>query len=229
MKRLTRKRIQLECLASDLSVSLQLMRALPNIITFSRIVVLALMVWLVYQPWFGAATLAFFCILYGAISDFLDGYLARKYQLITNFGKIMDALVDKVMVLGSFILLIVVGLMGPAWLMSILVFLIAAREIGITVIRMIAARKGIVLAAETMGKRKTIWQITAVCVFFAVPMFERDLAEVLRADLSLFAFYVWVNAMLYFALSTFLTLWSGAFYLKRYAFVFRTDSRGAAA
>lgn len=207
----------------------QLMRALPNIITFSRIVVLALMVWLVYQHWIGASTLAFFCILYGAVSDFLDGYIARKYQLITNFGKIMDALVDKVMVLGSFILLIVIGLMGPTWLMSILVLLIAAREIGITVIRMIAARKGIVLAAESMGKRKTIWQITAICVFFAVPMFERDLAHLLGADLGLFAFYVWVNAMLYFALSTFLTLWSGAFYLKRYAFVFRADAGGVSA
>lgn len=198
--------------------------ALPNIITFSRIVVLGTMIWLVFQTWPGAATLAFFCILYGAISDFLDGYLARKYNLVTNFGKIMDALVDKVMVLGSFVLLLILGVLWPTFWMVILVALMALREVGITLIRMVAVRKGIVLAADTSGKRKTIWQTTAICVLFAVAMFERDLAHLLNADLTLFADYVWGNGMLYFLLSAYLTIWSGALYLKRYAFVFAGDS-----
>lgn len=202
------------------------MQALPNLITFSRIVVLALLAWLVFQPWPGAATLAFVCILYGAASDFLDGYLARKYGLITNIGKILDAMVDKVMVIGAFVLLILVGLLTPAWLMWILLALITARELGITLIRMIAARKGIVLAAEMVGKRKTFWQITAICVFFAVPMFSRDIAYWLSRDLSLFADFIWINAMLYFILSTYLTLWSGFIYLKQYAFVFRAQPEG---
>lgn len=201
--------------------------ALPNIITFSRIVVLATMIWLVFQTWPGAATLAFFCILYGAVSDFLDGYLARKYNLITNFGKIMDALVDKVMVLGSFVLLLVLGVLWPTSWMVVLVLLMAFREVGITMIRMVAVRKGIVLAADTSGKRKTIWQTTAVCVLFAVAMFERDLANLLNTDLTMFADYVWGNGMLYFLYSAYLTIWSGALYLKRYAFVFGSGNSAA--
>lgn len=183
--------------------------------------VLVALFWLAFAAWRGAATLAFFCILYGAVSDFLDGWLARRCGAISNLGKILDALVDKVMVLGAMALLIVVGIMQPAWLMWILVGLIALREAAITVLRMVAARRGIILAAETAGKRKTIWQTTTVCVFFGVPMFERDFAAWLGADLDLFANYVWLNGMFYLALSLWLTLSSGVHYLGRYAGVLR--------
>jgi CDP-diacylglycerol--glycerol-3-phosphate 3-phosphatidyltransferase len=192
------------------------MRHVPNLITFSRIGVLIALVWLVLQDWTGAATLAFFCILYGSISDFLDGYIARKYNLITNFGKIMDATVDKVMTLGSFVLLIWLGLLPPVWLTIPIVALIAVREIGITVLRMVAARKQFVMAAEKSGKWKTIWQVTGICVLFAVPMFERDVATWLGADLSLFALYVWINGYLFFLLCAWLTIGSGAQYLTKY-------------
>ena len=185
------------------------MRHLPNLITFSRIGVLIALLWLVLQEWTGAATLAFFCILYGSVSDFLDGYIARKYNLITNFGKIMDATVDKVMTLGSFILLVWLGLLEPFLLASIVVALIAVREIGITILRFVATRKNLVLAAEKSGKRKTIWQTTAICVFFAIPMFERDFATWIGVDLSLFGLFVRINAYLYFILASWLTIGSG--------------------
>jgi CDP-diacylglycerol--glycerol-3-phosphate 3-phosphatidyltransferase len=192
------------------------MRHLPNIITFSRIGVLVALIWLVFEPWTGAATLAFFCILYGSVSDFLDGYIARKYGFITNFGKIMDALVDKCMTLGSFALLLYVGLLQPvAWMLPVVV-LMAVREIGITVMRMIAARKDIILEADKGGKRKTIWQVTSICVLFAVPMFTVDLARLLQTDLSLFGNYIWLNGYLYFALAAWLTLSSGYSYSRKY-------------
>lgn len=200
------------------------MRHVPNLITFSRIGVLIVLVWLVMQSWTGAATLAFFCILYGSISDFLDGYIARKYGLITNFGKIMDALVDKVMTLGSFILLIWLGevraaetgYLRPVEVTSIVVALMAIREIGITVMRMVAARKNVVLAAEKAGKRKTIWQVTAICVLFAVPMFSRDFEAWLGVDLETFVLYVWINGYIYFILCAWLTISSGYKYARQY-------------
>lgn len=201
------------------------MRHIPNLITFSRIGVLVALVWLVLQSWTGAATLAFFCILYGSVSDFLDGYIARKYDLITNFGKIMDATVDKVMTLGSFVLLVWLGLLQPTLLAAIVVGLIAVREIGITLLRFIAARRNLVLAAERSGKRKTIWQTTAICVFFAVPMFERDFAYWLGADLSLFGLFVHINAYLYFILASYLTVGSGIQYLRKYGWVLIPGSR----
>ena len=192
------------------------MRHLPNIITFSRILVLIALVWLVLQSWTGAATLAFFCILYGSISDFLDGYIARKYQFITNFGKIMDALVDKVMTLGSFVLLIWLDLLPPIEVTVVVVAAMATREIGITLMRIVAARRDIVLAAEKAGKRKTIWQVTCICVLFAVPMFRDDFSAWLGQDLSFFSLYVWINGYLYFILCAWLTIVSGVQYVRKY-------------
>ncbi len=192
------------------------MRHLPNLITFSRIGVLGALLWLVLQHWTGAATLAFLCILYGSISDFVDGYIARRYGFITNFGKLMDAVVDKVMTLGAYVLLLWLGLLPPVAITAVLVGLMAARELGITLLRVMAARRNIVLAAERAGKRKTIWQVTGICILFAVPMFERDWQSWLGLDLSVFTAYVWLNGYLYFLLAAWLTLSSGYAYVRRY-------------
>lgn len=206
---------------------LAMLRHVPNLITFSRIGVLAALCWLVLQEWTGAATLAFFCILYGSISDFLDGYIARKYNLITNFGKIMDATVDKVMTLGSFALLIHFGLIPPVWFSLPVFILMTIRELGITVLRMLATRKGVVLAAEASGKRKTIWQVTGICVLFAVPMVERDWAMWIGEDLSFFGLYVWINGYVYFLLAAWLTISSGVQYLRKFGWVLLPGKKGA--
>ena len=73
---------------------------LPNLITLSRIPTMFVIVWLMYCSWWGAATLAFWLFIASAIGDWLDGYLARKRNLVSNFGKYMDALSDKVLILG---------------------------------------------------------------------------------------------------------------------------------
>lgn len=200
------------------------MKHLPNLITFSRVLVLALLFMLAGQTWIGAATIVFFSALYGAISDFLDGYFARKYNAITNFGKIADAIVDKVMVLGSYALLIYIGLLSQWWPVPglVLLILIAVRELGITGMRMIAAKKGIVLAAEKAGKRKTIWQVTGICVLFAVPMFERDFAFWLGWNLDLLAFWIHVNGYLYFLFAAWLTVSSGFRYVLQYGPMLRS-------
>jgi len=196
------------------------MRHLPNLITFSRIAVLIALVWLVLQDWTGSATLAFFCILYGSVSDFLDGYIARKYQFITNFGKIMDATVDKVMTVGSYVLLIWMGYLPPEELTVVVVVVMAIREGVITWLRLLAAKKNFVLAAEKSGKRKTIWQTTSICVLFAVPMAELDFQTWLGQDLSSFVDYVMINGYMYFALAAWLTISSGYKYLRKYGYIF---------
>jgi len=193
-----------------------MVKQLPNIITLSRAIVLALLYWLAFARWSGAATLVFFCILYGAISDFLDGYLARKLGVVSNFGKLMDAILDKIMVLGSMGLLIYLDLLRPFWLVTPLVVLIAVREFGITFMRLIAAKKGVVLAAEKAGKRKAIWQITSVCVLFAYPMFSIDLQNWLPWNIELVSYWVWMNGMIYFYYASWLTITSGAKYFLRY-------------
>lgn len=198
---------------------MSLMKQLPNIITLSRLVFLAVIAVLAYEQWPGAATLVFVLCLAASISDWLDGYIARRCGYVTNFGKLMDAIADKVMVVGLFLVLLLRGMlsMGIEWLDIVgwaIFFVTVLRDLIITGIRMLAARKGHVLAADKMGKRKTIWQSTAICVLFAVPMFERDFS-----CLHLPAFvaeFVWVNGVLYYLLGGILTVVSGAQYVANY-------------
>jgi len=196
-----------------------MMKQLPNIITMSRLVFLVVIAFLAFETWPGAAFLAFLCCLAASISDWLDGYIARRCGYVTNFGKLMDAIADKLMVVGLFLVLIINGLLydGIHWLeVTAWVLLLATvlRDLVITGIRMIAARKGVVLAADNMGKRKTIWQSTSICVLFFVPFMQRDLAflnlpEVLTT-------FVWLNGVLYFLLGGVLAISSGVLYVIRY-------------
>lgn len=92
-----------------------------------------------------------------SLTDFLDGYLARKYQMITDFGKFMDPLADKILVAAALVLLVQRGL-TPAWM----IVLIISREYAISILRAIAASSGKVLAASKGGKAKTVLQMSAI-------------------------------------------------------------------
>ena len=103
--------------------------------------------------------LALFVI--AAATDFLDGYIARKYNQITDFGKFVDPLADKLLVTAA-LLLFIERLLFPAWM----VFIILAREFIVTSLRNVAAAKGRVLAASWTGKVKTVIQMAAIVLIF---------------------------------------------------------------
>lgn len=96
-----------------------------------------------------------------AASDVVDGYVARKYDMVTTFGKFVDPLVDKILVLAAFVLMVEKGGL-PGWIVVIVV----ARELIITGFRTIAADKGVTIAASSLGKIKTISQMSAIIAFF---------------------------------------------------------------
>ena len=187
---------------------------LPNLITCSRVLLLGLIAWLMLSPGPGTATLACLLAIVASVSDWLDGWLARRYNQISNFGKLMDALIDKVFVLGVFILLVILSYL-PLWTVAILI-LVVARDILITVLRAMAARRGAVLAADRWGKRKTIWQVTSICVLLFVPVVEVDLAQLFGVPLTLLAEFVWWNGLFYFLLSSGFALYSGVLYVIQY-------------
>ena len=126
---------------------------LPNKLTISRFILT--IAFLAVLPFQQTAALMFF--IAGGISDFLDGYIARRDKLITNFGILMDPLADKIMVCSAFIAFVGLKLL-PAWMVVIIV----ARELAITGLRLLAVSKKVVLAAEGYGKHKTISQIVAI-------------------------------------------------------------------
>lgn len=105
------------------------------------------------------AALVLFCV--ASFTDFLDGYVARKYNQVTDFGKFVDPLADKLLVTAALLLFIEKGIF-PAWM----VFIILAREFIITSLRIVAANKGRVLAATWTGKVKTCVQIGGIIVDF---------------------------------------------------------------
>ncbi len=200
----------------------------PNAITLSRLVFLGLIIFLLYEDWVGAATLNFLLALVAAISDWLDGYIARKYDMTTNLGKLMDAFIDKVLVLVLFVFLLdpCVALL-PAWTIW-LVLATALRDGVITGMRVLAARRGVVLGADRWGKRKTIWQMTSICVLLFKPLVTRDLARMLPwRHWDLIADWIWWNGILYFLLASLLTVFSGILYMHQYVPLLRRNSSAA--
>ena len=132
---------------------------LPNVLTLSRIVMAVVLVFLLESSSAMGNILAAIVFTIASLTDFYDGYLARTKGLVSGFGKIMDPIADKILLLSTFGVLAHIGMI--AWWMFIV---IAIREIAVTASRLWAIRQGQVLAAERAGKIKTVVQIVAVSV-----------------------------------------------------------------
>jgi CDP-diacylglycerol--glycerol-3-phosphate 3-phosphatidyltransferase len=140
-----------------------------NRLTVSRLVLTILFVAALNSAWIYGRTAALIIFLLAGITDFLDGEIARRYGEVTNFGKLMDPLVDKIMMAAAFISLVPLGAI-PAWAATTVV----ARDFLITGLRLMAIARGQILPAEKLGKHKTSWQIITV-VFFLVLLSAREL------------------------------------------------------
>jgi CDP-diacylglycerol--glycerol-3-phosphate 3-phosphatidyltransferase len=134
-----------------------------NRITLSRLALTVLFVIALNSSWPYARTTALVIFLIAGLTDFIDGEIARRYGVVTNFGKLMDPLVDKIMVAAAFISLVPLKAV-PAWAATTVV----ARDFLITGLRLMASTKGRILPAESLGKQKTSWQIITIVFFLAL-------------------------------------------------------------
>lgn len=167
---------------------------LPNKLTIGRIFLIPIfMLFLLVNVPYGKYLAAFIFVL-AASTDGLDGYIARKRKQITNFGKIMDPLADKLLVTAALISLVELGEIS-AWP----VVIILGREFAITGLRSVAAAEGVVIAASHLGKVKTVTQIIAITLIlledFYIQYINLPIGEI----------------FLYIAL--FFTIWSGVDYV----------------
>lgn len=128
----------------------------PNKLTVARFVLTAVFLLIFFNAFKWNNTLALLVFSVASLTDYFDGKIARRDKLITNFGILMDPLADKILICSAFIAFVGRDLM-PAWMVVIIV----ARELAITGLRLLAASKNLVLAAEKYGKHKTISQIVA--------------------------------------------------------------------
>ena len=188
---------------------------LPNLLTLSRIPILFGVVGFLYLPFLGASSLAFVLFIIGALTDWADGYYARKQGLVSNFGKLMDALTDKVFMVGLFISLLVIGIL-PEWTLPLLL-LILSREFLITGLRLVAASEGVVLAAEKSGKHKTVSQMVAAILLLLAVAIRADFSERLP---QIFGDILHWGGLGFFVIATLLTVSSGLQYMIKYWSIF---------
>jgi CDP-diacylglycerol---glycerol-3-phosphate 3-phosphatidyltransferase len=136
---------------------------LPNKLTLSRFGLTVAFLGVMFSRVRFHETIALAFFVAAGITDFLDGQIARRRNLITNFGILMDPLADKIMVCSAFI-----AFVGVNWLSAWMAVVVVARELAITGLRLLAASKNVVLAAEGYGKHKTVSQIVAIIAIFIV-------------------------------------------------------------
>lgn len=176
---------------------------LPNFLTLFRLVLTALFVVCLslHFPWHNTAALALF--LLATLTDYLDGEIARRWNLITDFGKLMDPLADKVLTASAFICLITEGLI-PAWV----VIIIISREFLITGLRLLASSKNVILPAEKLGKHKTAWQMATIIYYLCLLS-----AAEWSTPLSLKEPNIWLTlGVVLTTIATILTVYSGLAY-----------------
>jgi len=180
---------------------------LPNILTMTRIAAIPLLAVLLMSPSRPAGFWAAAVFSLASVTDWLDGYLARRMGIVTIFGKFLDPIADKLIVMAALIMILPFGRV-PAWM----VLVILGREIIITGLRGIASSEGIVIQASNLGKFKTIFQLVAIIGLllhydynwlFGI---EQQLVQVNMHNVGMF--FLWI--------ATLLTVWSGVDYLARF-------------
>ena len=130
---------------------------LPNALTLLRILAVPVVVVALLGETPNGDTLAALVFALAALTDGLDGYFARSRDAVTTFGKLMDPLADKLLIIGALVSLVSLNRL-EAWVAMVII----AREVAVTILRTIAAERGIVIAASWLGKLKTVLQIAAV-------------------------------------------------------------------
>lgn len=186
---------------------------LPNRLTLSRFFLTVLFVVVVSVDFPYHYTLALGLFLLAAATDYVDGEIARRYSLITDFGKLMDPLVDKIMTAAAFVCLVPLKAV-PAWVAIIVI----SREFLITGLRLLATSKGRVLAADPIGKHKTSWQIATVLFFLSLLAYGEFLRGSVEAS-ALWRYGGWAVS----GVAVGLTVYSGVDYLWRHRAMLNAD------
>lgn len=193
---------------------------LPNLLTFSRLPAMFAIVALMYSDFQWAATLAFWLFIAAALTDWFDGMLARRSNQVSTFGRFMDAVIDKVMVIG-----VMIALVNGDYFMEhripamIALLCILCREFMISGLRMVAATKGVVVEADAGGKVKTFIQLNAIGWLLGAQMFARDFGELFGGEERWWIVFVNWGGIVLFVLSVLLTITSGVTYFRRHGHV----------
>lgn len=188
---------------------------LPNKITIARILLVPIMM---LMPYIGITTKTSFGLpivniiiliifLVASFTDYLDGHIARKRNIVTNFGKFLDPIADKLLVLAALVMLVEAKII-PGWIPII----IAAREFMVSAIRMLVATEGKVIAASKLGKIKTVTQMVAISLAF---LDTNYFMSFVCGGLTGFALILNILMSVAMILAVIATIWSGVDYFMK--------------
>jgi CDP-diacylglycerol--glycerol-3-phosphate 3-phosphatidyltransferase len=190
---------------------------LANWLTVSRVPAMFAIVWLMNREFNWAATLAFWLFIAAALTDWFDGMVARARGEVSTFGRFMDAVIDKVMVIGLMIALVNGDyFLGFDAFAMMLLLCILGREFAVSGMRMAAATKGQIVEADTGGKIKTFVQLNAIGWLLGARMMQQDFGHLFGGgDRGIITFIHYTGMGLYF-LAAVLTITSGISYFRRH-------------
>jgi len=189
---------------------------LPNKLSLTRIFLIPVFIFLFLAPFIPyGKIIATIVFIIAAFTDMLDGKIARKYNLVTNLGKLLDPIADKLLVISGLLLVVVDGTIPHPYGVLIAIIIIG-RELLISAFRQIAASQNIVMAADIFGKIKTVIQVIALPMLFVLSFFKFDIT----INNTVFLVFKIVT---YFAISlaTAFTILSGANYIIKNKQVFK--------
>ena len=202
-------------------------KAIPNIITVARIALCPVIFVLIFVPTFTARFIAWILFLIAAFSDLFDGHLARKHGWISDFGKLVDPIADKLLLVSTFIPFYVLSNRDPTdnalpvitTLPLWIVIVVFGRELFVTLFRSYAARRGVVIAAGSAGKHKAVWQN----IFIGAAIFWFALTSAARANGWSGSAWTWWQRLHTFVLlvslvvAVFLTVYSMVVYIRSWS------------
>ncbi len=191
---------------------------LPNRLTVGRLFLTIFFVAALSANFHYQYTLSLSLFVLAAVTDYVDGEIARRYAMVTDFGKLMDPLVDKIMTTAAFVCLVPLRAF-PAWVAIVVI----TREFLITGLRLLAVSQGRILAADPIGKHKTSWQIATVVFFLGLlTLHEWHAARVVEAVTpggTLWSYGGWAVS----GIAVLLTIYSGLDYLWRHRAMLKMD------
>ena len=158
---------------------------LPNILTCVRVLLIPVFLVLAYQNNLPCDVAALIVYVVACLTDYVDGYLARKNNQVTNFGKFMDPVADKLLVMAALLIFVEDGTIA-AWMVAI----ILGREFIVSALRMVAASEGLVIAANSWGKAKTM--ITMITLIFLLC----PIGPVMLGPISLQDILIWITVII---------------------------------
>ena len=203
----------------------------PNKITLSRLLLIPVVMFFYLATFIPYGKLvATVIFIVACLTDFLDGYLARKNNQVTTLGKFFDSIADKVLIMMGMLLIVCVPVginpaVYPGWLGVVCVIIILAREFIVSALRQIAAAKGVVLAADMGGKIKATAQYVVTTLYMVLAFVQETFLPNIINETPVWVAVVRFVLMILLVATTILTIYSGASYLIRNRHVFKEGAK----